>query len=190
MGCVYWNTMSQQKQARQQAGTVEESEALRIPEDKAEQLVDALNTDLASTYVLYHQVKKHHWTVEGAEFRDIHLFLGEVTDDLEESADMLAERAQAIGGVPLSGGSTYEQRAPVTPEGEDVFAIRTGLQNDMEMFADLIQAVREHIQLARNLGDYNTEEILKGILEGLEDHAHHIEHYLEDDTLVGEEFLN
>ena len=49
--------MSTQKEARQRYGDVHESEALRVPEEKAEQLVDALNTDLAATYVLYHQVK-------------------------------------------------------------------------------------------------------------------------------------
>jgi DNA-binding ferritin-like protein len=116
--------MSTQTSVRRQAGSIEESEALRLGEDKAEQIVDALNTDLAATYVLYHQVKKHHWNVEGAEFLGIHEYLGEVAADLEEGADMLAERAQAIGGVPLSGGSTVEE------------------------------------------------------------HAHHLEHYLEDDTLV------
>ena len=55
--------MSTQKHVRQQYGEVEGSESLRIPSDKAEQIVDALTTDLASTYVLYHQLKKHHWIV-------------------------------------------------------------------------------------------------------------------------------
>ncbi|MFC6754643.1 DNA starvation/stationary phase protection protein DpsA [Halorubrum tibetense] len=176
--------MSTQKQARQRYGDVHESEALRIPEDKAEQLVDALNTDLAATYVLYHQVKKHHWLVEGAEFRDIHVYLGEVAGDLEEGADVLAERAQALGGVPLSGGANYEEHAPVSPEGPDAYDIRTSLENDLEVFGDITEQLREHIQLANNLGDYNTEELLRDVLADVEEHGHHIEHYLEDDTLV------
>jgi DNA-binding ferritin-like protein len=48
--------MSTQETVLRKAGSVEESEALRFDRDKAEQLVDALNTDLAATYVLYHQV--------------------------------------------------------------------------------------------------------------------------------------
>ncbi|MGQ3329099.1 DNA starvation/stationary phase protection protein DpsA [Halorubrum sp. FL23] len=176
--------MSTQKEARQQYGDVHESEALRIPEEKAEQLVDALNSDLAATYVLYHQVKKHHWLVEGAEFHDIHEYLGEVAADLEEGADVLAERAQALGGVPLSGGANYEEHAPVSPEDADAYDIRTSLENDLEIFGDIIEQLREHIQLANNLGDYNTEEQLREILEDVEEHGHHVEHYLEDDTLV------
>ena len=176
--------MSTQKTVRRQADSVEKSEALRIDEDKAEQLIDALNTDLAASYVLYHQLKKHHWNVEGAEFLQLHEYLGEVAEDVEYAADAFAERAQAIGGVPLSGGSTYEEHAPVNPEGDDVYDIRTSLENDMETMGDIIETMRDHVALASDLGDYTTEEILRDELETLEEHAHHLEHYLEDDTLV------
>jgi len=44
--------------------------------------------------------------------------------------------------------------------------------------------MRDHIQLAANLGDPTTEHILKEVLTQLEEDAHHVEHYLEDDTLV------
>ena len=175
--------MSTQETVRRQAGSVEET-ALRIEPDKAEQLVDALNTDLAATYVLYHQIKKHHWNVEGAEFLEIHKYLGEITADLEESADLIAERAQAIGGVPLSGGATYEAHAPIEPEGDDVYDIRTSLENDMEAFGVIIESLRDHIGLASQLGDYATEELLRNTLETVEEHTHHLEHYLEDDSLV------
>ena len=177
--------MSTQKSVRQQAGTVEEN-SLRMDTEKAQQVIDALNTDLADTYVAYHQIKKHHWNVEGAEFRDLHVYLGEIAADLEEAADQFAERAQALGGVPLSGGATYEEHATVSPEGQDVYDIRTSLENDMEVFGDMIESIREHIAMAEDFGDYTTGEAYRENLEKLEEHAHHFEHYLEDDTLVVE----
>ncbi len=175
--------MSTQKSVRRQAGSIEET-ALKIAPEKAEQIADALNTDLAATYVLYHQIKKHHWNVEGAEFLELHEYLGDIAADLEEGADVIAERAQAIGGVPMSGGANYESHAPIEPEGDDVYDIRTSLENDMEAFGVIIQSLRDHIELANELGDYTTEELLREILETAEEHAHHLEHYLEDDTLV------
>ncbi len=48
--------MSTQKTVRQSADVVEENE-LRLEQEKAEQIVDALNTELANSYVLYHQLK-------------------------------------------------------------------------------------------------------------------------------------
>jgi DNA-binding ferritin-like protein len=176
--------MSTQKSVRQQAGSVEATDALRLEQEKVEQLVEALNTDLAATYVLYHQLKKHHWNVEGAEFLNVHEFLGEAAEDAEEAADELAERAQALGGVPLAGGKRLEEHAPVEPEGDDVYDVRTSIRNDMELYGDIIETVREHVDLAQGLGDHATAEMLRQNLVEMEEHAHHIEHYLEDDTLV------
>jgi starvation-inducible DNA-binding protein len=175
--------MSTQKSIRQQAGTVEEN-ALRLDTEKAEQIIEALNTDLADAYVLYHQLHKHHWNVEGAEFLEVHVFLQEVYEDVEDAADEVAERLQALGGVPHASMTTLSENATVEAEDEDVYDIRTSLENDLEMMGDIIESYREHIALAEGLGDYATEEMLREQLETIEEHAHHIEHYLEDDSLV------
>jgi len=179
--------MSQQEATTlKEAGSVEASEALRLEQEKVEQIVDALNTDLADVYVMYHQLRKHHWNVEGAEFRDLHIFLGEAAEELEEAADELAERVQALGGVPHASMGTLESTATVEPEDEDVYDIRTSLENDMAMYGDVIETARGHIELTEGLGDHASAQMLREQLIDLEDHAHHIEHYLEDDTLVTE----
>ncbi|MFC7098742.1 DNA starvation/stationary phase protection protein DpsA [Halobaculum marinum] len=178
--------MSTHKHVRKSAGEVTGSEALRMDAERAEQVVDALNTDLAATYVLYHQLKKHHWNVEGAEFRDLHLFLGEAAGHAEAFADELAERAQALGGVPHASMTTLEAEAPIAPESEDVYDIRTSLENDMGIYGEIIETLREHIELADRLGDFATSELLRENIVTVEQDAHHIEHYLEDDTLVFE----
>ncbi|WP_306057922.1 DNA starvation/stationary phase protection protein DpsA [Natronococcus wangiae] len=178
--------MSTQKTVRQSADTVEENE-LRLEQEKAEQVVDALNTELANAYVLYHQLKKHHWDVEGAEFLPLHEFFEEAYENVEEAADIIAERAQALGGVPVAGPANQQERATVEFEGEDVYDIRTMMRNDLEMYGEIIESMRDSIELADNLGDYATAEILREILVTTEEDAHHFEHYLEDDTLVLEE---
>jgi DNA-binding ferritin-like protein len=166
----------------QEAGEVEGNE-LRLDEEKSEQIIDALNTDLAATYTLYHQLKKHHWNVEGPEFRDLHLFLGEAAENAEEFGDELAERAQALGGVPHANMVTLDEMSPVEPEDENVYDIRTSLSNDLEMYGDVIETLREHVALAQELGDHATADILRENLVQVEEDAHHIEHYLEDDSL-------
>jgi len=175
--------MATQEHVSREFGTVEEND-LRLDVEKAEQVIDALNQDLADTYVLYHQVKKHHWNVEGAEFRDLHLFLGEAAAHLEEGADELAERAQALGGTPISGPAAQEEHASVEYEGQDIYNIRTSLEHDLGVYGDIIESTRDHIELAENLGDHATAQILREILVQVEEDAHHIEHYLAGDTLV------
>ena len=181
----YLYEMSTEKTVRKEYGEVEEN-ALRLDDEKAEQIVEALNDDLADTFVLYHQLRKHHWNVEGAEFRDLHIFLGEAAENAEEAADQLAERLQAIGGAPVSSMPNLSERAGVDHEDGDVYSVRTSLKNDMEIYGDVIESLREHVELATELGDHATAEILRQILVETEDDAHHIDHYLEDDTLVFE----
>jgi starvation-inducible DNA-binding protein len=175
--------MSTQKTIRQQAGTVDEN-PVRLDEEKAEQIIEALNTDLADAYVLYHQLHKHHWNVEGAEHLPIHKWLQKAYEDVEAAADAIAERLQAIGGVPHASMAALSEHATVEPEDEDVYDIRTSFENDLEMYGDIIESYRDHIELAEGLGDYATSEMLREQLEDLEEHAHVIDHYLEDDTLV------
>jgi starvation-inducible DNA-binding protein len=175
--------MSAKESIRREAGSVEDN-AVRIDTEKAEQIIEALNTDLAATYVLYHQLKKHHWTVEGAEFGELHDWFGDAAEEAEENADEIAERVQALGGVPISGPSALEDHSIVAFEGEDVYDVRTAMEHDMEMYGDIIESVRDHVSLAEDLGDYATSELLRETLEDLEEGAHEAEHFLEDDTLV------
>jgi DNA-binding ferritin-like protein len=175
--------MSAQETVRQKAGTVEDN-PVRLDQDKAEQIIEALNTDLADSYVLFHQLHKHHWNVEGAEHLDIHVFLQEAYEEVEEAADEVAERIQALGGVPHASMPALSEAATVEPEDEDVYDIRTSLTNDLEMYGDIIESYRGHVELAEGLGDFATGHMLREQLEDLEEHAHVIDHYLEDDTLV------
>lgn len=177
--------MNSNPSVRQEAGTVTEN-PVRLDREKADQIVAALNRDLADAYVLYHQLHKHHWNVEGAEHLDIHVFLQEAYEAVEAAADDIAERLQAIGGVPHASMATLSEAATVEPEDETVYDVRTSLANDLEMFGDVIESYREHVALAEELGDYATAQMLREQLVELEDFTHDIDHYLEDDTLVVE----
>ncbi|WP_158056922.1 DNA starvation/stationary phase protection protein DpsA [Halorussus halophilus] len=175
--------MSQQRQVLQQAGTLE-SNPVRLDAEKAEQVVEALNADLAATYVLYHQLKKHHWNVAGPQYRELHLFLGTAAEDAEENADELAERIQALGGVPVSGPAAIERHSPVPFEGDDVYDVRSSLENDLTAYGDIIETVSSHIELAESLGDHATGELLRQQLLEIENYAHEIDHFLAHDSLT------
>jgi DNA-binding ferritin-like protein len=77
---------------------------------------------------------------------------------------------------------TLSEHATVEPE--DVYDIRTSFENDLEMYGDIVESYRDHIELAAGFGDQTTAHMLREQLEDLEEHVHVIDHYLEDDTLV------
>lgn len=177
--------MSIQRTIRQEADSIHEN-PVRLESTKVEQIVDALSTDLANLYVLYHQLHKHHWNVEGAEHLEIHRWLQEAYEDIEAAADEVAERIQSIGGVPPASMPALAERATFEPEDEDVYDIRASLEHDRELYGQLIEQYRDHIELVDGLGDYASGEILRDQLVVLEDHVHVIHHWLEEDTLVVE----
>jgi DNA-binding ferritin-like protein len=175
--------MSQQRQVRQQAGTVE-ANAVRLDAEKAEQVVEALNADLAATSVLYHQLRKHRWCVVGPESRELRTFFADAAAAAERYADALARRIGAVGGVPLSDPAAFERHSPVPFEGENVYDVRTSLENDLEAYGDLIESVSSHLELAESLGDHATGHLLREQLVELEARADTIDAFLGHDSLA------
>jgi starvation-inducible DNA-binding protein len=170
-------------QLRQAPGELTEN-ALGLEVDRARQIVQALNSDLASEYVLYHQYKKHHWLVEGAEFWQIHKLLDDHAGETLKYADMLAERITALSGVPVSGPAAQEKTAYIEHEPEGLYDLREMLENDLRSGQAIVFKLREHIDLARGLGDYGTEHLLHETLLGQEELVHQLDHLLALESLA------
>lgn len=69
-------------------------------------------------------------------------------------------------------------------EPEGVFRIRESLKNDMEAEKTITIELRKSIKKALELEDFGTKSLLEGILLKTEDRAHHIEHFLGEDTVL------
>jgi len=170
-------------QLRQAPGELTDN-PLGLEVDKARQIAQALNADLASEYVLYHQYKKHHWLVEGTEFWQIHKLLDDHAGETLKYADMLAERITALSGVPVSGPAAQERAAYIEHEPEGAYDLREMLENDMRSGQAIVFKLREHIELARRLGDYGTEHLLHETLLGQEELVHQLDHLLALESLA------
>jgi starvation-inducible DNA-binding protein len=142
-----------------------------------------LDRHLATYGVLYHQYHKHHWLVTGPQFRDLHLFFQEHYEEVHLHFDRIAERLTALGFVPTCRPSEQERISYVRHEPEGHFRVREMLELDLEAEATVAQRIRETITSCLQHGDHGTRAVLEPILAAAEDRAHHIEHYLEADTL-------
>src|SRR5437879_616916 len=70
----------------------------------------ALQESLVDLIDLHLLAKQAHWNLRGRNFRPIHLQLDEVVDLAREHADMVAERAVAIGVNPAGRSRTVAER--------------------------------------------------------------------------------
>jgi starvation-inducible DNA-binding protein len=167
---------------RQQPDAVIDN-SIKLKRASTTQLIEALNTDIASLYVLYHQYQKHHWVAEGPQFHDIHILLEEQYTATQLQADAYAERIVTLGGVPVSGLTAQVKQAYIPEEPEGILDLRQMLSNDLKANQAILVKQREHIALARKLGDYGTETLIKRHLREQELRTQDIMHMLEHETL-------
>lgn len=160
-----------------------EGNPVGLPDDACREIGPQLDRHLGALVVLHHQYLKHHWLVEGPQFRDLHLFFQEHYTEIYAQIDVVAERLTAIGFVPTSGPAAQEKLSYLKPEAEGFFPIRRMLEHDLDAEAELCMNLRETIKACIEHSDFGTKKILEDILLAAEDRAHHIEHFLETDSL-------
>lgn len=131
-------------------------------------MIVLLNQLLANTLDLKLSVKQAHWNVRGGNFIALHELFDKVSAQVEEYADMLAERAVQLGGTAHGDLQTIADQSvlPGYPtdihEGFDHVRVLIGL---MGMLAD---AHRQAINTAENSDDKVTADLLTEIARGLD----------------------
>lgn len=160
-----------------------EDNPIGLPKDVTSMLIPELDRHQASLFLLFHQYQKHHWLVEGPQFRDIHHFLQEAYEAVHKQVDLIAERITALGGIPTSHPAELVRVGYVEHEPEGTFRLRAMLKGDRSHEGDIAKKLRATIRLANEAGDAGTEHLLKEILLEVEDRAHHLDHFLGGDSL-------
>lgn len=154
-----------------------------LSKDTATKMARELDRHLASFITIYNQYHKHHWVVEGPQFRDLHLFLEEHYTEVHEQYDAIAERLTVMGYCPTCHPARQMELSYIQHEEEGVYRIREMLQKDMEDEKQIAVELRKSIKLAFQHDDFATKALLEGILIKTEDRCHHIEHFLGEDSL-------
>src|ERR1044071_2135764 len=75
--------------------------SIDLPAEVREQVITLLNQHLADTFDLYSQTKQAHWNVKGPQFFQLHELFDKLADQLQDFADVIAERVTALGGTAL-----------------------------------------------------------------------------------------
>jgi starvation-inducible DNA-binding protein len=130
-----------------------------IAEDIREQVNSLLNQSLAATLDLKTQTKQAHWNVKGTDFYQLHQLFDEMSGELEEYVDLVAERITALGGTAL-GTARMAAATSILPEypldavgGIDHI---TALADRYAMYG---KHLREGIETTAELGDADTSDL-------------------------------
>jgi starvation-inducible DNA-binding protein len=142
--------------------------AVGLPASTRDAMIALLNQHLADTSDLYSQTKQAHWNVKGLHFYPLHLLFDELAEHREDEADMIAERATALGGyatgtVRMAAASS---RLPEIPT--DIDAGMDYVQALVERYGQLANSTREGIDQADQTGDADTADLLTEISRQLD----------------------
>ncbi|MGB3767399.1 MAG: DNA starvation/stationary phase protection protein Dps [Phormidesmis sp.] len=118
-----------------------------------------LNGTLAATTDLRTQTKQAHWNVKGKDFYQLHLLFDEMAGELEEYADMVAERVTALAGTAM-GTVRLAAKESIIPEYD--FDAVGGMEHVAALadrYAVYAKHLREAIDQSDEWGDQDTNDL-------------------------------
>ena len=135
---------------------------------------ESLRANLQSILVdlidLHLQGKQAHWNIVGPNFRDLHLQLDEIIEEVREFSDQLAERLRALNAQPDGRTETVAATShlPHFPAGEVLTTDAVTLITErLTITVDNIRTVHDDVDQE----DPTSADILHGFIEKLEQYA-------------------
>ncbi len=134
------------------------------------QVIQGLETLLATYQVYYTNLRGYHWHIRGAEFMPLHQQFEKMYDDMAEKIDEVAERILQLGASPenrfsvLLGQSKISEKTECTTPNEI-------LGNIMDSYTIMIALEREIIKAAGDVEDETTVALIGEFLAGQEKEA-------------------
>ncbi len=137
--------------------------SIDLSEHIRKQVVVLLNQRLADSTDLKTQTKYAHWNVKGPQFFQLHELFDQIAEHFDEYADLLAERATALGGT---AHGTLRQAAATSSIPEYEVTATNGLEHVRALAHNVAifgEYVREAIDKTDELDDKSTADVFTEI---------------------------
>lgn len=149
-----------------------------LPVEASTEIVEKLNTLLASFQVYYQNLRGIHWNIRGKRFFDLHVKFEQLYNEAQLNIDSIAERILTIGGAPLHTFEDYVAHNMVTV-GRDISNDEKAIQLIINSLATLLQLERDILQRAGDIQDEGTNAMMSDLIQGQEKTIWMMNAYLE-----------
>lgn len=129
-------------------------------------IVEILNEHLANAIDLQLQAKQAHWNIKGPNFVGLHELFDRVAGEANNYADLLAERAVAIGGVARGTLQIVSGRSKLREYPVSVGQWRGHVRAMQGAVAGFGRGVRRAIDEATALKDADTADLFTEMSRG------------------------
>ncbi|GAM12948.1 Dps family protein [Mesobacillus selenatarsenatis] len=134
------------------------------------ELTQSVNKQIANWTVLYIKLHNYHWYVTGPEFFTLHAKFEELYNEAALHIDELAERLLAMGDKPVATMSGALEIASVKEASGNESATDM-VASIVDDYSTMIQELKKGMELAEEVHDETTSDLLLSIHSGLEKHV-------------------
>lgn len=134
-------------------------------------VVELLNSRLVDVIDLSLAVKQAHWMVKGSSFIGVHELLDQVVARVQESADLIAERAVIVGGNVDGTSQAVNEKSKMDAYPSDIVSINDHIKALTERFSAIGANIRQSIDDAADAGDEATADVLTEVVRQIDKDA-------------------
>jgi starvation-inducible DNA-binding protein len=134
------------------------------------ELTQSVNKQIANWTVLYIKLHNYHWYVTGPEFFTLHAKFEELYNEAALHIDELAERLLAMGDKPVATMSGALELASVKEASGNESATDM-VASIVEDYSTMIGEMKQGMELAAEVNDDTTSDLLLSIHSSLEKHV-------------------
>ena len=142
-----------------------------ISPDARAKIAAALDASLNDGVDLYNQIKVAHWNVKGPHFATLHPLFETFADAANEANDEIAERAVALGALTTATTRRAAKTSRITELPADTIDGLALVAALVERFGSYLSGLRTAREVAAELGDGDTEDLLTQHVTAFEKHA-------------------
>jgi starvation-inducible DNA-binding protein len=145
-----------------------------------EQVCTLLNDLLAQAIDLQLQSKQAHWNVKGPNFIALHKLFDDISENVTEAIDLIAERVVQLGGVAEGTVQVVHEKSGLPAYPTDISGAPNHLDALSSAMAQVGASVRDGIDHCAELGDQDAADILTEISRGLDKYLWFVEAHLQN----------
>ena len=152
-----------------------------LPEANRVKLTTLLNERLAEAIDLSLQTKQAHWNVKGPNFIALHELFDSLAGIVTGFVDELAERITALGGTAEGTVAAVSGRSKLPAYPLEITSGRDHTNRLADSLAAFGKSARASIELAEQLDDADTADLLTGISRETDKQLWFVEAHLQAD---------
>ena len=143
----------------------------------SENLLNVVNKQVADWTVLYVKLHNYHWYVKGKDFFTLHEKFEELYTETATYIDDLAERMLALNGQPVATMKECLEISSIQ-EAEGKESAEQMVKKLYDDFSNIAEGLKKGMELAAEVGDETTGDMLLAIHQSIEKHNWMLKAYL------------